>query len=197
MPNHSVQIAEPPAARFVFADTRVAWLWLLIRLYVGWAWLTAGWEKVHDPAWVGPGAGSALRGFIAGALQKSSGPHPDVAGWYASFLSNVASPRAGTFAQIVAYGELFVGIALILGLFTGIAAFFGAFMNVNYLFAGTVSTNPLLLVLEILLILAWRIAGWYGLDHFLLARLGTPWQPGEAFAPRPAEAPPAPRRAAS
>lgn len=197
MANRSVQIAEPPAARFVFADTRVAWLWLLVRLYVGWAWLTAGWEKVHDPAWVGPGAGSALRGFIAGALQKSSGPHPDVAGWYASFLNNVASPHAGTFAQIVAYGELFVGIALILGLFTGIAAFFGAFMNVNYLFAGTVSTNPLLLVLEILLILAWRVAGWYGLDHFLLARLGTPWQPGEAFTPRPAEVRPAPRRAAS
>ena len=197
MANHSIQIPEPRATRFLFADTRMAWLWLLVRLYVGWAWLMAGWEKVHDPAWVGPGAGSALHGFIAGALQKSGGPHPDVSGWYATFLNNVASPHAATFAQIVAYGELFVGVALIIGLFTGIAAFFGAFMNVNYLFAGTVSTNPLLLVLEVLLVLAWRIAGWYGVDHLLLARLGTPWQPGEAFTRLRPEAPPAPRRAVS
>ncbi|HSQ31864.1 MAG TPA: hypothetical protein VLN49_18525 [Gemmatimonadaceae bacterium] len=72
-------------------------------------------------------------------------------------------------------------------------------MNVNYLFAGTVSTNPLLLVLELFLVLAWRIAGWYGVDHLLLARLGTPWQPGEAFARGEQLAAPAapPRRAVS
>lgn len=196
MASHSIQISEPPTARFLFADTRVAWFWLLVRLYVGWEWLNAGWEKLNNPAWVGPSAGTALRGFIAGALQKSSGPHPDVTGWYATFLRDVAAPHASAFSQAVAYGELFVGIALILGIFTGIAAFFGAFMNVNYLFAGTVSTNPLLLVLELFLVLAWRIAGWYGVDHLLLARLGTPWQPGEAFARREVPAAPAPPRRA-
>jgi len=52
-------------------------------------------------------------------------------------------------------------------------------MNVNYLMAGTVSTNPLLFVLATWLVLAWRVAGWWGLDRWLLPRLGTPWAPGD------------------
>ena len=82
---------------------------------------------------------------------------------------------------MVAYGELLVGVALTLGLFTGIAAFFGGFMNMNYLFAGTVSTNPLLFLIQLFLILAWRVAGWYGLDRYILPLLGTPWDKGKLF----------------
>ena len=36
-----------------------------------------------------------------------------------------------------------------------------------------------------LLILAWRNAGWYGLDRFVLPKLGTPWHRGEVFSPSP------------
>jgi thiosulfate dehydrogenase [quinone] large subunit len=32
-----------------------------------------------------------------------------------------------------------------------------------------------------LLILAWRNAGYYGVDRYLLPALGTPWQPGKVF----------------
>jgi thiosulfate dehydrogenase [quinone] large subunit len=79
------------------------------------------------------------------------------------------------FAKLVAFGEFLVGIALILGLFVGVAAFFGAFMNWNYIMAGSASSNPLLFVGAVLLMMAWKTAGWYGLDRFLLRRLGTPW----------------------
>jgi thiosulfate dehydrogenase [quinone] large subunit len=34
------------------------------------------------------------------------------------------------------------------------------------------------LVLEIALILAWKLVGWYGLERYLLPFLGTPWAPG-------------------
>jgi thiosulfate dehydrogenase [quinone] large subunit len=80
-------------------------------------------------------------------------------------------------------GELAVGIFLILGAFTGIAAFFGAFMNWNYIMAGTASSNPMLLVAAVALILAWKVAGYYGLDRFLLPMLGTPWSPGTLVSP--------------
>jgi thiosulfate dehydrogenase [quinone] large subunit len=30
-------------------------------------------------------------------------------------------------------------------------------------------------------VLAWRNAGWIGLDRALLPALGTPWQPGRIF----------------
>lgn len=62
-----------------------------------------------------------------------------------------------------------------MGALTGIAAFFGLLMNVNYLFAGTVSPNPILAICCLGIVMAWRIAGWYGLDRWLLPALGKPW----------------------
>ena len=175
------QIPEPKLSRVLFADTRFAWIWLIARLYVGWIWLEAGLEKVQNPAWTGSTAGVAMKGFIMGAIAKASGEHPAVQDWYAGFLNSVVIPNISVFSYLVAYGELLVGIALILGIFTGIAAFFGGLMNMNFLLAGTVSTNPILFLFELFLILAWRVAGWWGLDRYLLPFLGTPWQPGKAF----------------
>jgi thiosulfate dehydrogenase (quinone) large subunit len=189
-PRVSTQIPEPPIARFLFADTRMAWFWLIVRLYVGYEWLTAGWEKLtgHSIAFgsfgeASPGGpwifsnhdGAAMAGFVAGALKQASGPHASVQGWYASFLQSFVLPNAGLFAYLITFGEVLVGIALILGLLTGIASFFGLFMNLNYLLAGAVSTNPILGVLALLLALAWRIAGYWGLDRWVLPLLGTPW----------------------
>jgi thiosulfate dehydrogenase [quinone] large subunit len=48
-------------------------------------------------------------------------------------------------------------------------------MNMSFLLAGSASTNPVLFTLAIGLMLAWRVAGWYGLDRYLLPRLGVPW----------------------
>jgi thiosulfate dehydrogenase [quinone] large subunit len=175
------RIEDSPVSRFLFNDTRMAWLWLLVRLYVGWQWLEAGIEKIGNPAWTGDKAGAAIQGFVGGALEKTGGAHPDVQGWYAWFLRNLVLPNAEVWSYLVAIGELLVGIALILGIFTGIAAFFGAVMNVSYLLAGTVSSNPVLLIGEIFLILAWKTAGWWGLDRFALPALGTPWRPGLVF----------------
>ncbi len=178
----TVDIPEPKASKFFFGDTRIAWLWLLIRVYAGWQWLMAGWEKFTSPAWIGPQAGAAVQGFLRGALGKAQGQHADVSSWYAYFIQNVALYHPVLLSYFVTFGEIAVGAGLILGLFTGIAAFFGAFMNANYLFAGTVSINPMLLILELFLVLAWRNAGWWGLDRYLLPHLGVPWKPGKAFA---------------
>jgi thiosulfate dehydrogenase [quinone] large subunit len=175
------EIEEPKLSRFLFADTRFAWFWLAVRVYIGYEWFMAGWGKLGNAAWTGTSAGAAITGFLNGALQKTAGAHPDVSGWYSYFIQHVALPNAAAISYLVTFGELAVGIALILGIFTGIAAFFGTFMNLNYLFAGTVSTNPLMLLLQLLLILAWRTAGWVGLDRYFLKALGTPWQPGELF----------------
>lgn len=172
--NNYIYMKENPVSRFLLNDTRSAGLWLIIRLYVGFTWLKAGWGKIHNDAWIGDNGGTAVLGFVKGALEKSAQSN-DVPGWYAMFLENVVQPNGKIFAFIVAYGELLVGLGLILGLLTGIAAFFGSFMNVSFLFAGTVSTNPLLFILATWLVLAWKVAGWYGLDRWVLPKLGTPW----------------------
>jgi len=176
-----VDIPEPPLARFLFANTKLAPVWLATRLYIGYEWLMAGWAKVTNPAWVGPTAGGPLSGFLHGAVMKTAGAHPDVSSWYADFLKTAVLPNVSLFSNIVAFGELLVGVGLILGIFTGIAAFSGAFMNMNYLFAGTISTNPVMFVLELLLILAWRVAGYLGADRYVLPLLGTPWKKGKLF----------------
>jgi uncharacterized membrane protein YphA (DoxX/SURF4 family) len=100
-----------------------------------------------------------------------------------------ALPNAVLFSYLITFGEILVGVALILGLLTGFAAFFGGFMNASYLFAGTVSTNPVLLLLAILLVLAWRVAGYWGLDRWALPMLGVPGAPGTLFRPRAIPAP--------
>lgn len=179
------QIPEPNISRFLFADPRLGLLWLLLRLYVGYVWLSAGLDKLtqSDGLWVGDKAGVAVSGFLRGALEKTDGARPDVQGFYAWFIQNVALPNATVFSYLVTYGELLVGTALILGLFTGIAAFFGGFLNASFLLAGTVSTNPVLFILATFLVLGWRVAGYVGLDYFVLPRVGVPGSPGLLFRP--------------
>lgn len=174
-------IEEPPFARSLFGSTRWAWLWLLVRLYAGYQWLAAGWDKLHNPAWVGVKSGTALAGFVQNALSKTSGAHPDVQSWYAWFLNHLVLPNPSFWSYLVSIGEFLVGIALIIGLFVGIAAFFGLFMNTSYLLAGSVSINPILLFMALFLVLAWRVAGWIGVDRWVLPALGTPWSPGYVF----------------
>lgn len=178
---YRIEVGEPPIARFLFADTRMAGVWLVVRLYAGYLWLVEGWDKLHSPVWTGSQAGAALTGFVAGAMKKTAGAHPDVSGWYASFLHSVVLPHAAVWSYAVAAGEFLVGLGLILGLFTGIAAFFGGLMNASYLLAGTVSLNPLFFILATWLVLAWRIAGYYGLDRWVLPALGVPGAPGTIF----------------
>lgn len=192
-PRASTQIAEPPVARFLFADTRVAWVWLIVRLYVAYYWLTAGLEKLvgrnytfggeFNTAVKGGGwilyrqlpLGTQMAGFAKGAIAQAAGPYPAVQGWYASFLQSVVVPNAGFFAFLITFGELAVGLGLLVGALTGIAAFFGLFMNLNFLLSGAVSINPVIGVAALFLVLAWRVAGYYGVDSYLLPLLGTPW----------------------
>lgn len=160
-------LRQSKLARFLFSDTRCAALWLVARVYVGWQWLEAGWGKIHNPLWVGPDAGMALQGFLKGALVKTTGAHPDVSSGYAYFIEHVALQHTTVFSYLVSFGEVAVGLGLIFGLATGIAAFFGAMMNFNFLFSGAISVNPQFILIEIFLVLAWRTAGWYGLDRFV------------------------------
>jgi thiosulfate dehydrogenase [quinone] large subunit len=173
----TVHIADPPIARALFSDTRWSYVWLVVRLYVGWQWLSEGLAKAADPGWTGAHAGSFLTMWVTKALTKTAGAHPDVQGWYGWFLSTVVLPHATLWSYVVVAGEITVGIGLILGLFTGIAAFFGTTMNASYLLAGTVSTNPILFALGSLLVLAWKTAGWWGADRWVLPLIGTPWKP--------------------
>jgi thiosulfate dehydrogenase [quinone] large subunit len=176
-------INDPPVSRFLFNDARAAWLWLPLRLWLGYQWIESALPKINNPAWVSNG--EALKGFWEKAVVIPEQGRPLIAfDWYRNFIQMLLDTQSYTwFAKLVAYGELAVGIALILGAFTGIAAFFSGLMNWNYMMAGSASTNPVLFVIAVGLILAWKVAGLVGLDYFLLPWIGTPWgragEPGQ------------------
>jgi thiosulfate dehydrogenase (quinone) large subunit len=175
---------DPPAVQILFGSSRFAALWAILRVWLGYQWAEGALHKVADPSWVQTGA--AIRGFWEKAVAfPGTGKPPASLDWYRHFLQwllNVhAEPLMG---KLIAYGEMLVGIALIIGALVGVAAFCSAFMNWNYLMAGSVSTNPLLLVGAILLIVAWRVAGYYGLDRYLLLRLWKPWRLERLAVPR-------------
>ena len=180
-PHAPDELREPALARFLFADRRASWIWLVVRLYLAYEWLSAGLEKLGSSSWVGAKAGTALAGFAKGGAAEATGAHPAVQAWYASFLNGFVIPNAAVFSYVVTFGEILVGVGLAVGALTGVAALFGIVMNANYMLAGSVSTNPILAFLAIFIVLAWRNAGWIGLDRWLLPIFGTPWQPGEAF----------------
>lgn len=170
------QISDPPMTRLLLSDTRLAWVWLLVRFYVAYEWITSGLSKVSNPAWTV--TGDALKGFWLNALKVD--PKPVISfDWYRVFIQFLVDTQSWTwFSKLVVAGELLVGIALLLGAFTGVAAFFGGLMNWNFMMAGSASVNPLFFLLSVLIILAWKVAGYYGLDRVLLPMLGTPWRPG-------------------
>jgi thiosulfate dehydrogenase [quinone] large subunit len=143
-------------------------------------WIDAASHKIDSPAWVE--TGDALKGFWSGIVQVPAEGRPPISfDWYRTFIQYLLDSEAYTwFSPMVAYGEYIIGIALLLGAFTGIAAFFGAFMNWNFMMAGSASSNPMLFVVAIGLLLAWKISGYYGLDYFLLRRFGTPWRTKKA-----------------
>jgi thiosulfate dehydrogenase (quinone) large subunit len=173
-----VYIQDPPIAKFLFQGTIASWLWLAVRLYVGWDFLDAGWHKFTDPKWMN-GTGDGIIGFWTRAVAIPEPPaRPLITfDWYRGFLQFLIDTNsAGWFAYVIVFGELAVGLGLILGAFVGLAAAGGLLMNMAFLLAGTTSTNPVLAMLGMLLILAWKNAGYIGLDRYLLPVLGTPWK---------------------
>lgn len=182
-------IGDPPIARFLFSDVRAAWIWLPVRLWLGYQWLEAGLEKVTNPKWVQ--TGEALKGFWVRAVQVPEQGRPPIAfDWYRDFINFLLQNNSYTwFGPLVAWGELLVGLGLIVGAFVGVAAFFGLLMNWNFIMAGAASTNGLLLIVAVLLVLAWKVAGYIGADYFLLRWLGVPWKTREMKEPPPTSTP--------
>lgn len=176
-----VTFTQSPFAHFLFNSSASAPLWLGIRLYLGFEWLAAGWHKLDNPAWRD---GTALQGYWERAVnvptpeQAEQGARAAITydGWRQFLQFMIDNEWYEWFNWLIILGEIAVGVGLILGAFTGIAAFFGALLNVSFLLSGSTSSNPVLLLLAILVILGWRVAGFIGLDRFLLPALGTPWQ---------------------
>ncbi|MFB5676459.1 DoxX family protein [Paenibacillus terreus] len=137
------------------------WILTVVRVVLGWSWMTHGWEKLT-------GGGFDAGGFMTGAIAKATGEHPAVQGWWANFLEAFALPNVGLFNFLIPLGEFLVGVGLILGTLTTLAALMAMVMNFAFLFSGTVSTNAVMVLFEIFIVVAGANAGRIGLDRWVL-----------------------------
>jgi len=169
---HTLRISE-----WLYRSREASLLWLVVRLWLGYQWANAGYQKIwgseHSAFWFGGGA--AVKGFATAAvLGSASGNGGASYGWWAAFLHNFVVSNASWIAKLLSAGELLIGVALVLGLFTGAAAFAGLLLNLTYMFSGSAGVNPMYALLSVLLVLAWRNAGWIGLDRLVLQNAWTP-----------------------
>jgi thiosulfate dehydrogenase [quinone] large subunit len=171
------QVEDPAFWRLLLGNTYFALLWLPVRFFVGREWVTAGEGKLREDAWMD--GGTALQGYWQRAIAVPEGKTTSPAGTYAWFndlLDYMLRHEWYTwFAKLIAIGETLVGLGILFGALVGIAAFFGTLLNFNFQLAGSASTNPVLFGLGVFLVLGWKVAGWWGLDRWLLPLLGTPW----------------------
>jgi thiosulfate dehydrogenase [quinone] large subunit len=168
-----------------------AGLLVLLRLYIGWQWLVAGWHKLTD--------GFDATGFLKGAVGKPVTDHATgdlIYPTFTAFLKHFALPNAKLFNVVIPLGEFLIGLGLILGCLTVAAAFFGLLMNFMFMFAGTLSTNPWLVLLGLFVVVAGANAGKFGADFYVqpylkaaftkLAHKGTHGTKGKGNKDRPA-----------
>ncbi|TCN26628.1 DoxX family protein [Mesobacillus foraminis] len=148
--------------KFLRENKIAAGILTLIRLYLGYSWMTAGFHKLTG--------GFDASGFLQGAVAKPvTGPDGGpVYGWYVNFLESFAIPNADLFNFIIPLGEFLVGLGLILGCLTTAAMFFGLVMNFSFILAGTVSHNPTDIFLGAIILFAGYNAGHYGLDRWVV-----------------------------
>jgi thiosulfate dehydrogenase [quinone] large subunit len=175
------EIPDPVFWRKLLGSVQFAMFWLPLRFFVGREWLSAGEHKIRDDAWMD--GGTALQGYWERAAAIPEQGRPSITyGWYREFLQYMLDNEWYTwFGPLIAIGEVLIGVALIVGALVGISAFLGTFMNFNFQLAGSASTNPVLFGLGVFLVLAWKTAGYIGLDRYLLPNLGAPWRPGQLF----------------
>jgi len=171
----------------LFTSPKYHYLWLVLRLYLGYQWILAGYGKITNPAgvWVGDKAGVAIKGFWMKAAGMAVGPDgsqiPAMAkyAWYQSFLQFLVNAGAETwFSYLIVGAEIAVAVGLILGILTGWAALGSALLNLNFMLAGVASTNPVLYTIAILIMIAGKNADRIGLQTYYQSRTSHP-SPGE------------------
>ena len=143
----------------------------IARILVGYHFLDVGWRKVSR----GFSLGESLPRQLAGAVN-------DPIGWHQDFILNVVIPNPVFFGNLVAFGELAIGIALLTGCLVRVASVFGAFHNFNILFAvaipegsgSQVALNRLYIFLHVVFVMA-SAGRSLGLDGWLKKKFPRWW----------------------
>ncbi|TVX87285.1 DoxX family membrane protein [Paenibacillus agilis] len=160
---------------FLRTNPFVKWALLLIRVYLGWKWLSAGIKKYQSGSF-------DSSGLLKGAIANANSERPTIPDWWGGFLESFALPNVDLFNFIVPLGEVLVGLGLIVGLFTRTAIFFGLFMNFAFVLSGAVSANPVMIILSLFVLVSLHESGKVGVDGILRKKQFTLFKRGQTSA---------------
>ena len=148
---------------------------VLLRVVVGFWFLKAVWTKL-TVAWLFgvipyPAVSPRFVGFHPKRVAEFAAGNP--VEWYKQFLEGTVLPKAAVFATLQTYGEVAVGLGLVLGLLTGLAAPIGLCLALNFgLATQWMSFGQqgfhLFLVTSMIVFLGTRAGRVWGLDGWLL-----------------------------
>lgn len=122
------------------------WVIVPLRLFLGVTFVYAGMQKLTDPQYFNPTARGSIGHQIA-AFALGSPLH--------GFLTNVAVPHAALFGGLVAYGELAIGLGVLLGFFLRPAAFFGLLINLTFFLSADWHVFPYFYGSDIVYLFCW------------------------------------------
>ncbi|MEK8128257.1 DoxX family membrane protein [Paenibacillus filicis] len=127
------------------------------RILSGWMWLKSGYDK-----WSG--------GFGVESLIPVIATNRDTPAWYKTFFAQVVSPLAPVFDAVIPWGEMLIGLGLIVGLFILPALMMSVFVNANYILADMIFTYPTDILVATLLLAAMRLTSYVSLERRLFPK---------------------------
>jgi len=151
---------------------------VLLRVIVGAWFLKAVWTKLTLAYAAGvipyPAVSPRFLAFQPKRVAEFAADNP--VRWYQDFLKDSVLSHPTLFATLQAYGEVVVGVGLVLGLFTALTAVIGLVLALNYgLATQWMSFGQqgfhLLLVTSMVIFLVTGAGRLWGLDQLLLPRL--------------------------
>jgi thiosulfate dehydrogenase [quinone] large subunit len=122
------------------------WILLPLRLFLGVTFIYAGIQKFTDPQFFH----SNKPGFIGRQMIAFANGSP-----IGGFLLHVVVPHAMLFGFMVAYGEIAIGLGVLIGLLLRPAAFFGMLLSLIFFFSVTWHIYPYFYGADIVFVFCW------------------------------------------
>jgi thiosulfate dehydrogenase [quinone] large subunit len=132
--------------------------WLAVRVWIGCMWVQAGWSKVfgaENPAFL-HNNGAGVAGFAGHGVAAYS--------WWGSVMHSFVVPNASWIAVLVAFGELAIGLGLVVGFLTRTAAVCSLLLLITYIMSGTAGVTGFYALCALIVLATWRTSTWIGID---------------------------------
>jgi hypothetical protein len=137
-------------------------MWLF-EVTVGHNWKIGGLASGANPAWMGAGAGEAVREDAAAAIADGT------YSWFAALFDSIIIPNAVAFSYIVIVLQILLGVAFIVGFAVRPLALAALGLDVSIMMLGNSRIPPFFTAMH-LFVLVSGAGAYYGLDGLILEK---------------------------